>query len=48
MIMRDDHTHSEWEAVLDFVRIEAESVIACAGHFDISKITGALVGVRRE
>jgi ubiquinone/menaquinone biosynthesis C-methylase UbiE len=48
MIMRDDHTHREWEAVLEFVRIEAESVITCAGHFDVSKITGALVGVRRK
>jgi SAM-dependent methyltransferase len=48
MTMRDDHTDSDWEAVLGFVRIEAESVIADAGHFDVSKITGALVGVRRE
>jgi SAM-dependent methyltransferase len=47
MTMRDGHTDGEWQAVLGFVRTEVESVIACAGHFDVSKTTGALVGVRR-
>jgi SAM-dependent methyltransferase len=46
LTMRDDHTDSEWQAILDFVRAEVESVTARSGHFDVSKITGAVVGVR--
>ncbi len=45
--MSDDHTDGEWDAVLDYVGTEVESVIAHRGHFDISKITCALVGIKR-
>jgi hypothetical protein len=48
LTMRGGHTDSEWDAVLDFVQTEVESVIARTGHFDVSKTTGALVGVRRD
>jgi hypothetical protein len=46
MSMRDGHADGEWEAVLDYVRAETESAVTRAGHFDVSKITGALVGVK--
>jgi len=46
--MPRDHTDAEWEAVLDFVRAEAEAVIARQGCLDVTKITGAVVGVRGD
>ena len=46
LTMHPDHTEAEWLAVLDFCRAEAEAVIAREGHFDVTKITGALVGVK--
>jgi SAM-dependent methyltransferase len=48
LIMSPDHTDAEWQAVLDFVRAEAERVVAREGHFDITKISGAIVGVKRD
>ncbi len=46
--MPPDHTDAEWEAVLDFVRAEAEAVVAREGRLDVTKITGAVVGVRGD
>ena len=46
LTMSPDHTDAEWQAVLDFVRAEAEAVIAHQGRFDVTKITGAVVGVK--
>lgn len=48
MIMNPDHTDAEWQAVLAFVRAEVEKVIARQGHFDVTKITGAVVGVKGD
>jgi SAM-dependent methyltransferase len=46
--MRQGYTQQEWQAVLDFVRSEVETVIRQRGHFDITKITGAIVGVKEN
>jgi ubiquinone/menaquinone biosynthesis C-methylase UbiE len=46
MTMHPNHTDAEWQAVLDFVRAEVEAAIARVGHFDITKITGAVVGTK--
>jgi ubiquinone/menaquinone biosynthesis C-methylase UbiE len=46
MTMRPDHSDAEWLAVVDFVRAETEAVLARRGRFDVTKITGALVGVK--
>lgn len=46
LAMRPGHTDAEWQEVLDFVRAEAEAVIARKGHFDVTKLTGAVVGVK--
>jgi len=46
LTMRPDHTDAEWQAILDFVRAETEAVIARQGHFDVTKITGAIVGIK--
>jgi hypothetical protein len=46
--MPPDHTEAQWQAVLDFVRAEAEAIIAQQGHFDVTKITGAVVGVKGD
>ena len=46
LAMRPGHTDAEWQAVLDFVRAEVETVIAREGHFDVTKTTGAIVGVK--
>ena len=48
LTMPPDHTDAEWQAVLDFVRAEAEAVIARQGRFDVTKITGAVVGVKGD
>ena len=44
MIMQPGHSDKEWEEILDFVRTEVQTVIARQGHFDVQKITGAIVG----
>jgi len=46
--MPPGHTEAEWQAVLDFVRAEAEAVVARQGHFEVTKITGAVVGVKGD
>jgi SAM-dependent methyltransferase len=46
MTMGPGHTGAEWRAVLAFVRAEAEAAIARDGHFDVTKVTGAAVGVK--
>jgi len=48
MLMCPDHTDAEWQAILEFVQAETESVIARQGHFDVTKITGAVVGTKRS
>jgi hypothetical protein len=44
--MRPGSTEEEWQAILDFIRSEVETIIHREGHFDITKITGAIVGVK--
>jgi hypothetical protein len=46
LTMGAGHSDAEWEAILGFVRAEAEAVIARRGHFDVTKVTGAVVGVK--
>jgi len=46
--MPPGHTEAEWQAVLDFVRAEAEAFVARQGHFEVTKITGAVVGVKGD
>jgi ubiquinone/menaquinone biosynthesis C-methylase UbiE len=46
MTMRPDHSDAEWQAIVDFVRTETEAVLARDGRFDVTKIAGALVGVK--
>ncbi len=46
LIMRPGHTEAEWSAVLDLVRAETEAAIARQGHFDVTKLTGAITGVK--
>jgi SAM-dependent methyltransferase len=46
--MPPGHTDAQWQAVLDFVRAEAEAIIAEQGRFDVTKITGAVVGVKGD
>jgi ubiquinone/menaquinone biosynthesis C-methylase UbiE len=46
LIMRPDHSDAEWQTVLNFVQTETEETIARQGHFDVTKITGAIVGVK--
>jgi SAM-dependent methyltransferase len=46
LIMHPEHTDAEWRAVLGFVRAEVEAIIAHDGRFDVTKITGAVVGVK--
>lgn len=48
LTMRPDHTGAEWLAVLDFVRAETEAIIVDQGYFDVTKITGAIVGVKGD
>jgi len=48
LTMAPDHTEDDWQAVLAFVRAEAEKAIARQGHLDVTKITGAIVGVRGD
>jgi SAM-dependent methyltransferase len=46
--MLPGHTDAEWQAVLDFVRAEAEAIIKRQGRIDVTKVTGAIVGVKGE
>jgi SAM-dependent methyltransferase len=46
MVMRPDHTDVEWQAVLDFVQAEVETAIDRQGYFDVTKISGAVVGIK--
>jgi SAM-dependent methyltransferase len=48
MSMLPAHSETEWQAVLDYVRATVEAVIARQGHFDVSKVAGAVVGVKRS
>jgi len=48
LTMPPDHTDAEWQAVLGFVHAEAEAIIAHQGRFDVTKITGAVVGIKGE
>ncbi len=44
---RPGHTDAQWKEVLDFVRGEIEAVIAHNQCFEIKKLAGAVVGVKR-
>jgi len=46
LLMRPDHSEAEWEEVLAFVQGETKAIIAREGHFDVRKLTGAVVGVK--
>jgi SAM-dependent methyltransferase len=46
LTMRPGHSEAEWQAVLDFVRAATEEVIAREGHFDMTKLTGAIVAIK--
>ena len=46
--MPPEHTDAEWQAVLDFVQAEAEAVIDRQGRLDVTKVTGAVVGVKGD
>ncbi|MBN1137731.1 MAG: methyltransferase domain-containing protein [Anaerolineae bacterium] len=45
--MRPGHTDAEWQAILDLIRAEVDAYIARHGHLDVSKISGALVAVKK-
>ena len=44
--MHPRHTEAQWQAVLDFVQAEAEAIVAQQGYMDMTKTTGAVVGVK--
>lgn len=46
LLMRPGHTEAEWQEILAFVRAQTEAIIAREGHFDLTKVTGAIVGVK--
>jgi SAM-dependent methyltransferase len=46
--MHPGHTEADWQAVFDFMRAEAEAIVAQQGRFDVTKITGAVVGVKGD
>jgi SAM-dependent methyltransferase len=46
LTMQPGHTDADWQAVLDFVHSEVETVIAREGRFDVTKVAGAVVGVK--
>jgi SAM-dependent methyltransferase len=48
LTMHPGHSESEWQAVLDFVRGEAQAIIDKQGSFDVTKVTGAIVGHKRS
>jgi SAM-dependent methyltransferase len=47
LTMHPRHSEADWQAVLDFVRAEAQAAIDRRGCFDVAKVTGAIVG-RKE
>jgi len=47
MSMQPGHSEAEWQAVLEYVSAQVEAVIARQGHFDVGKVTGAVVGVKK-
>ncbi len=47
LTMRPGHTAAQWKAVLEFFRGRIESVIALNACFDVNKVTGAVMGVKR-
>lgn len=48
LTMRPGHTDAEWQAVIDFVRAEAEAVVAREGQLDVSKQTGAILAIKKD
>lgn len=46
LIMESEHAESEWQAVLAYVHEEVAAVITREGRFDVTKVTGAIVGVK--
>ncbi len=46
LTMRPAHTDAEWLAVLDFVRVEAEAILARQGYLDVTKVAGAILGMK--
>ena len=46
--MAPNHTDEEWQAVLDFVQAEAKAVIDRQGRFDVTKVVGAIVGIKGD
>ena len=46
LMMLPGHTDAEWQAVLAYVQAEVEAVITAQGHFDVTKMAGALVGFK--
>jgi SAM-dependent methyltransferase len=47
MSMLPGHSEAEWQAVLEYVYAKVEAVIARQGYFDVSKVTAAVVGVKK-
>jgi ubiquinone/menaquinone biosynthesis C-methylase UbiE len=47
MTMRPGHSQDEWLAILDFVRAGAQAAIDRHGHFDVTKVTGAVTALKR-
>ena len=48
MSMLPGHSEEEWQAVLEYVYAKVEAIIKRQGYFDVSKVTGAVVGVKRR
>jgi SAM-dependent methyltransferase len=48
LTMCPKHTDAEWQAVVEFVRAEAEAVIVGEGRLEVSKLTGALVAMKAD
>ncbi len=44
LTMHPGHSEADWQAVLEFVRAEVQAVIDEHGCFDVTKVTGAIVG----
>jgi SAM-dependent methyltransferase len=47
LTMHPGHSEADWQAVLDFVRAEIQATIDRHGCFDVTKVTGTIVG-RKE
>jgi SAM-dependent methyltransferase len=48
LTMDPAHSEADWRAVLDFVRAEVQATITEDGCFDVTKVTGAIVGRKGE